>query len=147
MIGEQAFADAKQNIQQIFLKIEELIAENPSNLEPVLTELNYLLNKHDENVEKRTKPPYKLVRDDFDCEKMLRQIRETSGMQDLKVPTIRFKADALSKEKQIPLPNSTRKHKEPLLQWFKIHWDEIEHDIRIWKTTKNDSSQMYPSFE
>lgn len=136
--------EARKSIQQMFAKIDELVTECPTNIEPVITEFHYLLNKYDEAVLKHTRVPYNLVRDEFDADKMLRQIRDTSGLPDLKIPNIRFKADALSKEKQIPLPNSTRKHKEPLLQWFKIHWEEIKRDVEQWKNQTRNDMPIYP---
>jgi hypothetical protein len=111
-------------------ELERCIRERPSNLEPILTEMYYLIKKFDPSCTVLRKP----VRSDFEPEKFLKQIRDRSGMPDMTIPQIRFKADELSKAKRIPLPNSTRKHKEPLLQWFSIHWNEIAHDISQWKS-------------
>jgi hypothetical protein len=73
------------------------------------------------------------VRDGFGPDWVLKHIHELSQCPNLKITPIRFKADQLSKGKRIPLPNSTRKHKEPLLQWYEINWELLADDIRGWK--------------
>jgi hypothetical protein len=109
--------------QDCFDRIEQSIRDNPTNLEPVITEFHSLLNKWYSQIQGKDQGGhYKLTKDGFDCERVLKQIRELAQRKDLKIPQIRFKADQLSKSKRIPLPNSTRKHKEPLLQWFEINW-------------------------
>jgi hypothetical protein len=116
-------------LADLIAQLEASIIERPSNLEPILTELYYLIKRFmpDSNVlEKPTRP-------DFQPERFLKKLREHSGMPNMTIPQIRFKADELSKTKRIPLPNSTRKHREPLLQWFSIHWKEISNDVAQWK--------------
>ena len=111
----------------------KVIREKPDIYELALTELHYVLNKFDPDIHEKKKPSYRLVKDDFDPEETLKRIRTAADSPNLKIPEIRFKADQLSRLKQIPLPKSTRKHKEPLLQWFHIHWAELEAEVRDWR--------------
>jgi hypothetical protein len=121
------------SINELLAQIEEHIRRDPNNLEPVLTELFALLNKHDPDILNGDRQPYKLVKEGFDADRTLKNIHDLAKSPGLTVPQIRFKADELSRSKRIPLPNSTRKHKEPLMQWFHIHWRELAGDIEKWK--------------
>jgi hypothetical protein len=121
------------SIEECLNRIEHAISENPDNLEPVITEFHYLLNKWDPRILSGARQQYKLVKDGFEPDRVLKQIREVSQCPTLKIPQIRFKADQLSKAKRIPLPNSTRKHKDPLLQWFEINWNAFVEDLQSWK--------------
>jgi hypothetical protein len=124
---------ADLSIEECLHRIEQCVGENRNYLEPVITELHSLLNKWDRRVSDGPRPAYKLVREGFDPDRVLKQIRELAERPNLKIPQIRFKADQLSKAKRIPLPNSTRKHKEPLLQWYEMNWELVADDIQGWK--------------
>jgi hypothetical protein len=52
------------------------------------------------------------------------KIAELVG-QRVKIPDLRFEGDRLARQLHIPLPNSTRKNNEALLQWFDTHWDRL----------------------
>ena len=119
-------------IQRCLDQLDAIYEERPDTYELIITELHHILNKYDPDIRDKKVPSYRLVKDDFDADEMLKKIRTTANWPNLKIPEIRFKADELSRRKQIPLPKSTRKHKEPLLQWFKIHWEELESDVRGW---------------
>jgi hypothetical protein len=128
------------SVEECLRRIEEAIQENRKNLEPVITEFHCLLNKWDPQIKAGQRAPYKLVKDGFECDAVLKRIREVSQCPTLKIPQIRFKADQLSKSKRIALPNSTRKHKEPMLQWFDIHWETLYDDIQGWKNQQIPNS-------
>jgi hypothetical protein len=117
-------------ISECLVRIHEAVDSHPIYCETAITELHSLLNKLTLPGESRRL--YPLVRDGFVADDMLKKIRDTANLPLLKVPQIRYKADELAKAKNIPLPNSTRKHKEPLLQWFQTNWNELEADVRIW---------------
>ena len=105
--------------------LESHAKNNPLDAECILTELNSICNKYDPEIG-RTKSPYPLFLSNWDkCDEVLAKIRNIAG-NDLKIPDLRFEADKISTELKIPLPSSTRKHKETLLRWFEIHWREIE---------------------
>lgn len=125
--------DLDAPIQSCLAQLDAIVAEKPDTYELVLTELHHILNKYDPDIRDKKMPSYRLVKDDFDADEMLRRIRTVANWPNLKVPEIRFKADELSRRKQIPLPKATRKHKAPLLQWFKIHWEELEPEVRGWR--------------
>jgi hypothetical protein len=122
-------------LAQCFLHLEQNIHDHPNNLEPIITELHSILNKWDPRVKQKAHP-WPLVHDAFPADEVLKRIRDTADLQTLKIPQIRFKADQLSKTKRIPLPNSTRKHKDPLLQWFSIHWAALVDDIKTWNRSE-----------
>jgi hypothetical protein len=121
------------SILEAFDQIERQVQKCPDNLETVITELHSLLNKYDPTIAAGQRSEYKLVRYGFNADEVLRSIRELAKAPNLKVTQIRFKADELSRQKRIPLPNSTRKHKNALLQWFQIHWRELAVDIAEWR--------------
>lgn len=125
--------DDLPSMEQCMAHLCKVIREKPDIYELALTELHYVLNKFDPDIHEKKKPSYRLVKDDFDPEETLKRIRTAADSPNLKIPEIRFKADQLSRLKQIPLPKSTRKHKEPLLQWFHIHWAELEAEVRDWR--------------
>jgi hypothetical protein len=122
-------------LPQCFLQLEQNIRDNPGNLEPILTELHSILNKWDPRVKAKTHI-WPLVQESFQPDDVLKRIRDTADLPTLKIPQIRFKADELSHTKRIPLPSCTRKHKDPLLQWFDIHWAVFVDDIRTWNRSE-----------
>jgi hypothetical protein len=124
--------EAPPSVVTAITKIENSIMQRPEILEIAMTELNSLLNKYDPAV-KDKKTTYPLVPAGFNADDVQKQIRDVSGMDNLKVTDIRFRADQLAKAKRLPLPKATMNHKEPLLQWFKIHWNDVVDDIRHWK--------------
>jgi hypothetical protein len=124
---------SSSSVHELLGQIRDFVSLDRRNLEPVITELHALLNKHDPEITERKGRRYPLVRENFNPDLILKNIRDTAQDQALTVPQIRFKADELSRSKHIPLPNSTRKHKEPLMQWFEVHWDHIVGDIMKWK--------------
>jgi hypothetical protein len=111
--------------------MEDYVLQHPETLEIFITELHCLLNKVDPAV-KEQKTFWPIVPPGFDADDILRRIREITKAQRVKVTDIRFKADQLAKLRKIPLPKATMNHKEPLMQWFKIHWDELVDDLREW---------------
>ena len=52
------------------------------------------------------------------------------NIRKIKIPDLRFEADRIAQEINIPLPNSTRKNNEALMQWFDSNWDLIEPKLR-----------------
>jgi hypothetical protein len=119
-------------VADLLANIKEHVKRNPKNLEPVITELHAILNAYDPDIRANKIRGYRLVKDGFDADHVLKNIHELSKSS-LTIPQIRFKADELSRTKQIPLPNSTRNHKEPLMQWFHIYWDELASEIEQWQ--------------
>lgn len=111
----------------------------PANLECVITELNSICNKFDPDIVEGRKEPLPLVSPKFapKIDETYQRIRTIVG-EDIKIPELRFQADDLSRMKKIPLPSSTRKHKEPLLQWFDVHWDVIEPFLYDWAERKKN---------
>jgi hypothetical protein len=124
--------DGSRSLVTAISKIEDSLIQHPEMLEIAMTELNSILNKFDPAV-KDKKVSYPLVPSGFNPDDVQKQIRDLSRLDNLKVTDIRFKADQLAKAKRIPLPKATMNHKEPLLQWYKIHWNELVDDIRHWK--------------
>jgi hypothetical protein len=120
-------------ISKLFDEIDVHVQNNAATLKLALTELHSLLNKCDPQIVNRERPPYSLVKEGFRAGIVLKNIRKLSQLPMLTLPQIRFKADALSRMKHIPLPSSTRKHKEPLMQWFDTHWGELSSEISKWK--------------
>ncbi|OHT00764.1 hypothetical protein TRFO_32450 [Tritrichomonas foetus] len=119
-------------ISNLLNRIRTNVENNPKNLEPVITELNSILNKYDPEYQDKNRS-LPLVPSNFDPDAVYEKICRTSEKQSLKIPFIRFKADEFSKSFRIPLPNYTRKHREPLLQWYNINWDILEPSIRLWR--------------
>lgn len=130
-----------RTVADCFADLDQYVDAKPETLDLVMTELHCLLNKYDPiSVSKKsTRSRWLLVRDGFDSRVMMKQITDTAGMPDLKVQDIRLKADSLSELKEIPLPGSTRTHREALLQWFKINWDAIVDDIRTWGLSSSET--------
>jgi hypothetical protein len=132
MSAESAFI-VSSTIDDCFNQIEQYLRGHGECLEAVITELHYLLNKFDPIAKSQTGTKYRLVPEDFDDNAVLKKIIDTAKMGDLKIPQIRFKADEMSMAKNIPLPSSTRKNREPLLHWFHVHWSQLVDDIARWK--------------
>jgi hypothetical protein len=72
------------------------------------------------------------VKDGFEPEDMFKQIRDHAKSPSLLVTDMRFKADELSRTHRIPLPNSTRKNKAALMQWYNVWWNEVADDVAKW---------------
>jgi hypothetical protein len=125
-------SDSQRAIVDSIVRIEDSLLRNPETLEIVVSELHGLLNKLDPSVRERKAAVWPIVPASFDPDEVLRRIREETKMPRLKVTDIRFKADQLAKRKKIPLPKGTMNHKEPLMQWYKVHWDELVEDLRQW---------------
>jgi hypothetical protein len=121
------------------MRIENAILEHPETIEIVITELNTLLQKFDPAAKGRP-AAYPLVPVSFDSGEILERIRAVSRQPKLKITDIRFKADQLAKLRKIALPKATMNHKDPLLQWYKIHWDTLADDIRGWRGFSGPSS-------
>lgn len=124
--------DPSTSIQATLQELTQYLQQHPEHTDLVTTELNTILNKFDTQIQSGKKAPYPLVMQGFDADDTMRMIRNESTHQNLKVPDIRFFADRLSEIYQIPLPNSTRKHKEPLLLWYMRNWTTFLPQIRQW---------------
>ena len=129
-------AQDPNSIEMLLSQIRQNVIDNPNNLEPVITELNSILNKYDPEILQDKSKQLPLYQSNFNADFWLDKIAKTSNKK-LKIPQIRFKADKLSKDLKIPLPNSTRKHKEPLLLWYQINWDKLEKHVQNWKDEEN----------
>ena len=101
--------------------------QQPIHCSVILTDLNSLINKFDENVRKDKKNSYPLVRRDFTNAKA-QAVKENINNffhKNMKVPELRAQAEELRKIHKLLLPNSTKTHDKPLLQWFYDNWDII----------------------
>ena len=125
------FSDFDSSIRSSFIEINKCIDENPLNYEIVMTELNAIINKIDPLISSGNVQPLSLVNPHFkqDTRAIRTRINEIVGHK-IKIPDLRFHADKFSVELGIPLPNSTRKNNEALLQWFQIHWVQLEPKLR-----------------
>jgi hypothetical protein len=119
---EASFADA-------IAAIEMHVRGHPENTDTVITEMLYLLSKCGTPILGEVGR----ISPDVDTDTVLTRIRKQSQITDLKIPDVRFRAVRISKTRGIPLPEATRKHREPLMQWFDTHWDMIAADIAGWK--------------
>ena len=88
MNGEENKVDILLN------QIRQNVIENPKNLEPVITELNSILNKYDPEIIQDKSKQLPLFPPDFDADFWLEKIAKTSNKK-LKIPQIRFKADTI----------------------------------------------------
>ena len=129
--------DEDVQIKNTLEKIKKYAHQHPENAESVITELNSICNKFDPDIIENRRDPYPLVAPEFmqKMDETLQKIKRIVG-DDVKVPDLRFRADELSREHNIPLPGSTRKHKESLLQWFDAHWEQAEPLLVKWKNSK-----------
>ena len=124
--AEQSEFVRDKTLQDYFAQIVSHVSANPADLEIVVTELNALTNKYDKDIKEGRKSPLPLINPDF--KPRVRSVRERVWSllgQRMKVPDLRFKADKLSREASIPLPNSTRKNNEALMQWFDSNWAQL----------------------
>ena len=126
-------SDLDSLIQSNFQEIDKYVDENPSNFEIVMTDLNALINKIDPSITSGKVEQLPLVNPKFkqDVKAVRTRISDIVGHK-IKIPDLRFHADKFSVQLGIPLPNSTRKNNEALLQWFHIHWIQLEpklHEI------------------
>jgi hypothetical protein len=110
-------------------KVYDFATQNPHEINVVITELSYLLNRYDPDIRSKKRPEYRLIEEDFNPDAMFQQIRDACGDPNLRIPQIRIIADELSQSKRIPLPTATRNHKEALLQWFHDHWAILNDEI------------------
>ena len=117
--------------------IKKHALQHPENAETIITELNSICNKFDPDIIENRKDPLPLISSEFNLrmDETLQKIKAIVG-DDVKVPDLRFCADDLSRDENIPLPSSTRKHKESLLQWFDAHWEYAEPMLIKWKKNK-----------
>jgi hypothetical protein len=91
-------SEGSLSVQDCFDRIEQSIRGNPANLEPVITEFHSLLNKCYPQIQGKDQGgQYKLTKEGFDSERVLKEIRELAQRKDLKIPQIRFKAEQLSR--------------------------------------------------
>ena len=110
-------------IQGYLAQIKNHAASNTADCEIIITELNALINKYDRDIKSGKKQPFPLINPEFKprVKTVREKIWELIG-QKMKIPDLRFEADRLSRESAIPLPNSTRKNNEALMQWFDSNW-------------------------
>jgi hypothetical protein len=118
---------SQDGIRAILDEIRQHLQDHPADTDVVITEINSMVNKMDPGIRGRHLPSLSLVRPDFHQRaKLIRdKVTELVGKR-VKIPDLRFEADRLARQLQIPLPNSTRKNNETLLQWFDTHWDRLE---------------------
>lgn len=121
---------------QIKLALDKILRHalaHPENAECIISELNAISNKFDPDIIEGRKEALPRVSQKFAprVDEVLNKVKSIVG-DEVKVPDLRFQADRISKEKLIPLPNSTRKHKDSLLQWFDCHWDIVEPMLVEW---------------
>lgn len=116
-----------EKVQQFLSQIKNHLVQKPSDTEVVITELNSIINKYDEEINKQLKPKLPLIDPAFKAQvkAMKEKIYNVIGIK-LKIPDLRYEASKLSKEIGIPLPNSTKKNNEALLQWFNSNWEQLE---------------------
>ena len=129
--------NSDQLLNTAIASIRKRAMEHPEDVETIITELNSICNKLDPDVISHKKEPYPLISPEFATrmEDTMYKIRTIVG-DDLKIPDLRFRADDLSRTLGIPLPSSTRKHKESLLQWFDTHWTVVEPMLYEWSRSK-----------
>lgn len=118
-------------IEHLLNQVKKHVIDNPQDLEVVMTELHAIINKCDPEIKQGASVPYSLVNNEFKPQvKMIKEkIFNVIGRQ-MKIPDLRFEADHLSHELQIPLPNSTRKNNEALMQWFDTYWGRLEPRLK-----------------
>ena len=124
-------------LKSVLERIRKYTTQHPENMEAVITELNSICNKFDPDVIENRRDPYPLVSPQFlpKIDETFQKIKSIIG-DDIKVPDLRFRADEISREENIPLPGSTRKHKEALLQWFDAHWEKAEPLLIKWAKSR-----------
>jgi hypothetical protein len=122
------------NLQAFFQQISAHLAEHPADLEVVITECHAVINKYDPDIAKNPSSVLPLANPDFRprVKAVREKIFEAIGAKK-KIPDLRFQADTLSREASIPLPNSTRKNNEALIQWFETHWRKLEPHLQSLK--------------
>jgi len=117
----------EEKIEHFFEEIVSHVQNNGKDFNSIISELNHILNKTDPDIINRRKAAYKYVQSGFykNEKAILRKLKEKFGKK--KIPDLRFIADKICEKEKIPLPQSTRKNKDSLLQWFDDHWEVIEH--------------------
>ena len=125
-------------LQAYFTQITNHLASNPADAEIVITELNALVNKFDKDIKKGKKQPLPLINPEFKprVKAVREKIWDMIG-QKMKIPDLRFEADRLSREAAIPLPNSTRKNNEALMQWFDSNWAQLSPKLKEMRPKDN----------
>lgn len=113
-----------EELISLMSKIKQIANVHPTYQNVILTDLYSILNKFDPRCAQN---PFPLVPADAKIKgkNVKDKIFQSIGKA-VKIPSLRFEADKLSQELGIPLPNSTRKHNEALMQWFDDHWDIIQ---------------------
>lgn len=132
-IGHLPGADTlpADGLQGYFQQITTHLASNPADGEIIITEFNALINKFDPDMKSGKKQPLPLINPEFKprVKTVREKIWDLIG-QKMKIPDLRFEADRLSREAAIPLPNSTRKNNEALMQWFDSNWSQLSSRLK-----------------
>ena len=141
--------ELEQSLQVAFAELRMYADTHAEDTESIITELNAIINKTDPDIVENKKPPLPLIDQEF--KPMIKNVKdrifEIIGTKK-KIPELRFDADRLSVQLQIPLPNTTRKNNEALLQWFHVHWTRLEpYLLEMRRQAQNPivTSQAMPS--
>ena len=122
---------AEDILQSYFTQINTHLAANPEDIEAVVTDLNALRNKADKDIAEGRMPQAPLISADFrpHIKAVRDKLNEVFGRK-VRVSELRMKADNISVYCSIPLPNSTRKNSDALMQWFHVNWASIEPHVK-----------------
>lgn len=115
------------SIDDILNQILEQARQHPTYANTILTDLHSIINKFDPDILSGKEPALPLVHPSF--KPKVKQIKEkiySIISAKIKIPELRFEADRIAQDLGIPLPNSTRKNNEALMQWFDSNWGAVE---------------------
>ena len=121
---------AEYNLDSYFQRILSHLAVVPDDCEAVMTDLHSLINKCDAEIIEGRRARLPLINPEFrpQIKSAREKVDELFGRH-LSISELRTKADLLSGDCSIPLPNSTRKNSDALMQWFHVNWSLIEPSV------------------
>lgn len=128
-------------LDDLLNQIAEQAQQHPNYVNTILTDLHSIINKFDPEIKNGKQPPLPLISPAFKpkvkiIKERIHSILETK----IKIPELRFEADRIAQELNLPLPNSTRKNNEALMQWFDSNWDLIEPKLQELKGKIKDKA-------
>lgn len=119
------------SLDDLFQQIQEQAKLHPNYINTIITDLHSIINKFDPEIQSGKKDALPLIDPSFKSKvKLVKERIFTVLEKKIKIPDLRFEADRIAQEINIPLPNSTRKNNEALMQWFDSNWDLIEPKLR-----------------
>ena len=119
------------SIDELLQQIQEQAKQHPNYINTIITDLHSIINKFDPEIQNGKKEPLPLIDPAFKSKvKLVKEKIYTILEKKIKIPDLRFEADRIAQEINIPLPNSTRKNNEALMQWFDSYWELIEPKLK-----------------